>query len=181
LGDALEADLSGFDAVWASPPCQGYTRKPSVWGRKRNHFLEHPDLLVATREKLIASGLPYIIENVPGAKIKAQILLCGTMFGLRIIKHRYFESNCSLPLAPMQCDHRNVFNPWCGKGRSAKEFREAQGTPWIPTGGGASRKEGITGDLYNAIPPAYSEFLGKQIISILDRRTNLLTAPEKSA
>jgi hypothetical protein len=97
-------------------------------------------------------------------------MLCGTMFGLRIIKHRQFE--CSFPVGGLlpDCDHRDVYNPWSGKGRSAREHREAQGTPWIPQCGGASRKAGYTGDLNNAIPPAFTQFIGEQLMTSLTER-----------
>ena len=98
-----------------------------------------------------------------GAPLDASLMLCGTMFGLRLIKHRIFESNISLGMSPAACDHSDVYNPWQGKGRNAEKFREAQGTPWIPSPGGASRKAGYTGDLSNAIPPAYSEYLGDML------------------
>ena len=153
-----------FDVVHASPPCQAYTRKGATWGRARVNVIEHPDLLGLTRDLLKATGLPYIIENVAGAPIRAQVVLCGTMFGLPIIKHRWFETNIALTLPPADCNHEGVYNPWSGAGRSAEKFREAQGTPWIPSPGGASRKAGYTGDLSNAIPPAYTEWIGKQLL-----------------
>jgi DNA (cytosine-5)-methyltransferase 1 len=168
--DCLTLDmgfLRSFDAIHASPPCQTHTRKTPTWGRARVHWPEHLDLIPQTRALLIASGLPYVIENVVGAPLKAGLILCGTMFGLRITKHRAFESNIRLPMPPHGCDHRDVFNPWQGKGRTAAEFREAQGTPWIPTGGGASRKAGVTGDLYNAIPPAFTKHIGAALIAHL--------------
>ena len=161
--DALGVDLSGFDAVWASPPCQAYTRKSATWGRPRVNDIQHPDLVEPTRQLLVKSGLPYVIENVVGAPLDASLMLCGTMFGLRLIKHRIFESNISLGMSPAACDHSDVYNPWQGKGRNAEKFREAQGTPWIPSPGGASRKAGYTGDLSNAIPPAYSKHLGDML------------------
>lgn len=160
-GDAMTYPLEGFDFIHASPPCQAYTRKSANWGRKRVRVIEHPDLLGPTRDRLVASGLPFIIENVPGAPINSQVTLCGSMFGLRIQKHRLFEANWTLPPAPAKCDHTDLYSPWSGKGRTAAEHRLAQGTPWIPTGGGASRLAGVTGDLNNAIPPAYTEYLGK--------------------
>lgn len=163
LGDALEADLSRFDFVWSSPPCQRYTSMQHL--RKNGHA--HKDLVIPTRLKLSTSGLPWIIENVKGAPLNTPIMLCGTMFGLRIIKHRYFESNMPLEFTLSACDHRGVYDPWHGKGRTVVEMRAAQDTPWIPAGGGASRKQGRTGCVNNAIPPAYSEFLGRQIIRIL--------------
>jgi DNA (cytosine-5)-methyltransferase 1 len=165
--DAMTYPLDGFDVIHASPPCQAYTRKAASWGRARNHWLEHPDLLGPTRELLIATGLPYVIENVPGAPIRAQLQLCGTMFGLRIAKHRLFEGNWPMPMAPATCDHRDVYNPWSGKGRSADKLRAAQGTPWIPMSGGASRKAGVTGDLFNAIPPSYTEHVGRPLLAHL--------------
>jgi C-5 cytosine-specific DNA methylase len=162
-GDALAFDAAGFDAIHASPPCQAYTRKAAEWGRKRTHWIEHPDLLEPTRQKLITSGLPYVIENVVGAPMRADVTLCGTMFGLPIIKHRQFET--SFPIFAMlpSCNHANVYNPWSGKGRSADKLRAAMDTPWIPMSGGASRKAGVTGDLFNAIPPAFTHWIGERL------------------
>lgn len=184
-GDALAfARQHGhlFDAIHASPPCQLYTRKSADWGRKRNHWIDHPDLIGPTRELLEAIGLPYVIENVEGSPLDSQLMLCGTMFGPRprLIKHRLFEANWTLPVAPAPCDidtngkHRDVYNPWSGKGRSAQKLREAQGTPWIPMSGGASRKVGVTGDLFNAIPPAYTEFVGNALMEmVVDARAKV--------
>ncbi len=164
------AFLMSFDVIHASPPCQSYTRKTATWGRERKHWVEHPDLVAPVRQMLQATGLPYVIENVMGAPLNANLVLCGTQFGLRIIKHRQFE--CSFPVtAPVaSCDHSDVYNPWQGKGRSAREHREAQDTPWIPQCGGASRKAGVTGDLNNAIPPAYTQFIGEQLMAHLQSR-----------
>lgn len=168
--DCLALDprfVRSFDAIHASPPCQAYTRKAANWGRARKNVIVHPDLLAPTRDMLDASGLPYAIENVMGAPMRTDLVLCGTMFGLRIIKHRQFE--CNFPVGGLlpECDHSDVYNPWSGKGRSAAEHREAQGTPWIPQCGGASRKAGVTGDLNNAIPPAFTQYIGEQLIGHL--------------
>lgn len=156
-----------YDAIHASPPCQLYTRKASTWGRERNHWIEHPDLIAPTRDLLKATGLPYVLENVPGAPLDAQIELCGTHFGLHIIKHRLFEANWPLPMPPATCDHSDVYNPWSGKGRSADKLRAAMDIDWLPISGGASRKAGYTGDLFNAIPPAYTEFIGKALLDYI--------------
>ena len=161
-----------FDAIHASPPCQLYTRKAADWGRRRKHWLEHPDLVGPTREALDALGRPYIIENVPGAPIRADVLLCGTMFGLRIQRHRLFELSLGpaldgwLPVPPEHKPwlHADCYNPWQGKGRSAARMRVAMGIPWLPISGGMSRKAGYTGDLFNAIPPAYTEWLGGPLL-----------------
>lgn len=162
--------VRSFDAIHASPPCQAYTRKAANWGRARKNIITHPNLIDPTRMILEWSTLPYVIENVVGAPMRADVTLCGTMFGLRIIKHRQFELNFPIAYLLPTCDHSDVYNPWSGKGRSAKEHREAQGTPWIPQCGGASRKAGVTGDLNNAIPPAYTEWLGAHLMHEIELR-----------
>lgn len=172
LADAL---MDGpFDAIHASPPCQAHTRKSANWGRKRVNVIDHPRLIEPTRELLQATGLPYVIENVPGAPIDAQLMLCGTMFpppgvtGKVLDKHRLFEANWPLPMAPAACNHSVPrYSPWSGKGRSAEAHRDAQGTPWIPTSGGASRAAGYTGDLNNAIPPSYTEWIGRHLMTVV--------------
>lgn len=169
--DAMTYPLEGFDAIHASPPCQAYTRKSATWGRARTTFIEHPDLLAPARKRLLIAGVPFVIENVPGAPINAQLMLCGSMFGLRIQKHRLFEASWAMPFAPSTCLHDGLYNPWQGAGRSADKLREAQGTPWIPMSGGASRKKGVTGDLFNAIPPAYTEYIGKHLMSVVRKDT----------
>lgn len=168
LGDALESSIYGFDAIHASPPCQKYTKKVSTWGRKRTYNHEYEDLLSQTRELLQGSGLPYVIENVEGSPLNGTVMLCGTMFGLRIIKHRFFEVNFDMPLfSPAVCNHKDVYNPWQGANRTAVKMREAMGIDWLPMAGGNSRKDNITGDLYNAIPPAYTEYIGKYLINMV--------------
>jgi len=160
--DALTFPLEGYDFIWASPPCQLYTRKSANWGRKRNHWIEHPDLIDPIRQRLIASGTPFVIENVVGAPIRVDLMLCGSMFGLKIQKHRNFEASFPLDVLLPPCNHAGLYNPWQGKGRSATKLREAMGIDWLPISGGASRKLGYTGDLFNAIPPAYSEYIARQ-------------------
>src|SRR5574337_20985 len=92
--DAMTFDLSGFDAIHASPPCQAYT----VLGG-REDLSHYPDLVDAVRERLQASGKPWIIENVPGAPLRDPITLCGAMFGLRRYRHRLFERDAVAGLA----------------------------------------------------------------------------------
>jgi len=109
LGDALEADLSGFDFVWASPPCQAYSKASRA---RRNLGHSYPDLMAATRSKLEAfggggggGGGPYIIENVPGAPMRCDIMLCGSMFGLKLVRHRIFETNIGRLIMTHPCQH----------------------------------------------------------------------------
>jgi len=174
-GDALEFARNfgtDFDAIHASPPCQAYTRKAANWGRERKHWIDHPNLVGPTRDLLVALGKPYVIENVPGAPIRADMTLCGTMFGLSIIKHRNFELSFPAAYILPPCDHSDVYNPWHGKGRSADKLRKAQDIDWLPISGGASRKAGYTGDLFNAIPPAFTEFVGAHLMHhITNNRT----------
>src|SRR5690348_14772063 len=99
--DALIVDLSGFDFVWSSPPCQAY----SMYSRNLGTASSFPDLIAPVREKLQASGLPWVIENVPGAPLRGDVLLCGTMFGLPLLRHRYFELSWQHPLDLLQCRH----------------------------------------------------------------------------
>ena len=164
LGDALEADLSGFDFVWASPPCQAHTTLKHRTGKEYECFITR------TREKLKAWGGPYIIENVMGSPLVNPIMLCGSSFGLGVRRHRLFESN--IFLWGMECRHDLQHEPLDitgtgsrrkgerldGKGgnsrkpRNLQEARDAMEMPW------ATRKE-----ISQAIPPAFSRYLGEQV------------------
>lgn len=176
--DALTFDLRDFDLVWASPPCQAYTTAQHTTREKRAEG--RVDLIPAVRAKLQTSGLPYIIENVAGAPLAAsRVMLCGSMFGLRVIRHRYFE--CSFPVATPAHQHRgslvtgeyltvtgNLGIPaWTMKEREKRGLprhmpgemrletrRAAMGIDWMSTA-----------DLSQAIPPAYSEFLARAFLS----------------
>jgi DNA (cytosine-5)-methyltransferase 1 len=157
-GDALTHDLSGYDLVWASPPCQRFTKARKLRGN------EHPDLVAPMRERLQAAGVPWIIENVPGAPLRNPIELCGLMFGLNVYRHRLFES--SLPLcAPLHPSHHRK---QVKMGRPVKDgdiiqvvghfsnvpyARKAMCIEWM------NQRE-----LAQAIPPAYSEYLAGQIL-----------------
>jgi len=90
--------IKRFDAIHASPPCQAYT----VANAYRDG--RHPALIEPTRELLERAGLPYVIENVPGAPLLDPIQLCGSSFGLRVRRHRHFE--CSFEVEPIACEHR---------------------------------------------------------------------------
>lgn len=162
-GNALEADLTGYDLVWASPPCQAYSVASLS---QRNLGKRYPDLLAPTRKKLEQFGIPFIIENVPGAPMRADAILCGSMFGLRLVRHRLFE--CSFPIFQLFPSCRHHPNPvvvtgngtptWArqkngGKCHTAIERKEAMGIDWM------TRKE-----LSQAIPPAYSQYLAEQFL-----------------
>src|SRR3990167_5935443 len=83
-----------FDVIHASPPCQHYSAMQHI--KKNKH--KWPDLVGPVREGLLVAGKPYVIENVVGAPLRVDLMLCGTMFGLGIIRHRIFESSAPMPL-----------------------------------------------------------------------------------
>jgi DNA (cytosine-5)-methyltransferase 1 len=92
-----------FDIIHASPPCQFYSRATKMNGTKHNH----PDLLQPTIDALDATGKPYIVENVPGAPMKNYLMLCGTMFGLRVFRHRLFVTSPQIMFSPFSCNHHD--------------------------------------------------------------------------
>ena len=172
LADALEYLAEHgheYDVIHASPPCQGYSVTHSIWKGR-----EYPMLIEPLREILIRIGRPYVIENVPGSPLCCPIMLCGAQFGLKVYRHRLFETSC-LALSPPHVPH-NDDTVGSGHGRSSKGFvsvtghgggrawqdygvryadyaRYAMGIPWM------SKAE-----LSQAIPPAYTEWIGRQII-----------------
>jgi hypothetical protein len=101
--DALTFPLGGFDVVAASPPCQIHTSLKPLAKATAKRMLNYLDLIPPTRERLIAWGGPYVIENVPGSTLRGHFVLCGSSFGLRVRRHRWFESN--LPVLVPPCAH----------------------------------------------------------------------------
>ncbi len=161
--DAMTFDLSGFDAIHASPPCQAYT----VLGG-REDLSHYPDLVDAVRERLQAAGVPWIIENVPGAPLRDPITLCGAMFGLRSYRHRLFESSAQL-VAPPHPKHEVRVNR---RGENRREhwanggFITITGDVGVYCGPEAMGVDWMSGnELSQAIPPAYTEFLGRQLLA----------------
>lgn len=171
-GDALTAPVDGFDFIWASPPCQAHVPLRWMYNAKK-----HEDLIPATRQKLVASGLPWCMENVPGAPLKCGLMLCGTMFGLgsgdaELRRHRHFELSWHMPIFGLpSCDHgkrERVIGVYGGHGRdrrrkvnthdySTEQRREAMGIDWM------------TGmELSQAIPPAYAEFIGRAALEHIE-------------
>lgn len=198
--EAFTYPLDGFDAYHASPPCQGYSVMHNLPWLKEN---EYPLLLPEVLRILEATGKPYVIENVMGARYGARGLtkrglaahglkagwLCGTMFGLPFYRHRLFATNF-LWLAPGHPKHTRAngkvekvtktgttepgygLTQWhngaqasgCGIGhaRGWRLATVAMGIDWM------TRDE-----LTQAIPPAYTEFIGRLLIAEVERGTNL--------
>lgn len=157
-----------FDAIHASPPCQAYSRNRHVW---KTH--SHPELIEPTRDALRATGRPYVIENVEGAPLIADmtIWLKGTMFGLRVFRKRGFESNVLL-LQPKPIANRHF-------GRAAKQGRPAADGEYVTVTGHFNQADGYAKramgidwmtryGMSQALPPAYTEFIGAQLIAYLN-------------
>lgn len=177
-GDALEflkEHGHDFDVIHASPPCQGYSEMKDMPDAK-----QHPLLIGPTRDALIVSGKPYVIENVEGAKssMTDPITLCGSMFGLgaagfQLRRHRLFESNVALTCPP--CAHTSpVIGVYGGhvRCRSSKYWRHGGADfPGQDKGSLARQAMGIEwmtmADLSEAIPPAYTEHIGRQLTEVL--------------
>ncbi len=192
--DALSVDLSGFDAVWASPPCQAFTSLKNMPNAR-----VHVDLVGITREKLQAIGAPYIIENVVGAPLVNPIRLCGTSFGLgcglaELRRHRIFETHPQLLLAP-PCVHggksRTISVLSHGGSAGLSKVNHARVIGVYGHSGGLSAQDRIRGftnqerseamgidwmvgdELAQAIPPAYSKYLWGQLILAIAGKENL--------
>ena len=187
-GDALTLDpafVATFDAIHASPPCQSYS---DLAKRNRNAH-EWPRLVEPVRKMLRRSRLPYVIENVDGAPLIAPVVLCGTMFpGLRVLRHRLFEASFAI-LTPPHQKHPKVHTfdrrkSHYGKTDEWRDFVQV-------TGGGnctlaaAKHAMGIDwmtkNELNEAIPPAYTELIGKQLLQFLALSRTDLTAVEGHA
>ena len=154
-GDALEfiaAHGHEFDAIHASPPCQAYANVTRWTGRQS----DHPDLAGPTRGALDATGLPWVIENVVGAPIRPDIVLCGTQFRIPIIRHRWFE--LSFPYFGLMpaCRHLGAL-PFIHKGERA--YADAMGCDWM-----------TNREARQAIPPAFTEHVGRHLLNVVTAR-----------
>jgi DNA (cytosine-5)-methyltransferase 1 len=165
----LEKHGHEFDVIHASPPCQAFTDL-----KKMHNAKPHDDLLSPMRDALRCLGKPYIIENVEGAPMHRYFVLCGTMFNLGTLeaelrRHRRFETNPYIPPV-LPCRHGRklrVIGVYGGHGRdrrrtvntqdfSTDERREAMGIDWM---------SGL--ELSQAIPPAYTEWIGRHLLDTL--------------
>lgn len=180
VGDAVQALLTdpflfgGVDAIHASPPCQGYTTMGNRYRGNGGPTDGHTQLIDAVREALEATGLPYVIENVTGARkhMRSPVTLSGGSFGLRVERPRLFETNW--PLTPpvrravpredvlgiygRSPDGRRLWTRKDGSvlraARSLEEGAAAMGIDWMTD----------WADVTEAIPPAYTEWIGRQLL-----------------
>lgn len=156
--------LEDFDAIHASPPCQAYSKTRAILIGKGLPNRGR-DLVASTRALL--AGRPYVLENVPGAPLRNAVVLCGTMFGLRVLRHRIFESSMVL-IAPRCAGHDGGTKSHRGYSRGAR-YVTVGGHNYNPTEGRAAMGiDWMTRDELNeAIPPAFTEFIGRQLIAAL--------------
>lgn len=162
--DALEyvaAHGREFDAIHASPPCQAYTNAQRIQDN------DHPELVAPLRGLLVASGKPFVIENVPGAPLVDPVMLCGSMFGIATYRHRLFETNWELS-APDHPEHKartakmgrpardDEFMHIVGNFSGVDRAREIMSMPWANRDG-----------LREAIPPAFTSFIGAALAEVV--------------
>lgn len=165
--------VNGFDAIHASPPCQRF----SDLAKRNGNGHEWPDLIDPVRRALKEIGKPYVIENVEGAPLIDPIMLCGNMFPeLRVYRHRLFESNVDLVAPPHETHRELTFTHDKRKNHYGRPLdldamrvqvtgggnaplwakREAMGIDWM-----------IGREINEAIPPAYTEYVGRQLMAAL--------------
>jgi len=163
-GSALCVDfdfLRSFDFIWASPPCQFAT----AYKRRPGHVAPSENLIPKTRALLLAAGVPFVIENVAGARheLRDPVMLCGSSFGLDIRRHRYFEAH-GFTIPPLDCDHawqtprfppagnrtnlRSTVEVGVWRIPMETQYRAMGGCEWM------TRRE-----LSQAIPPAYARHI----------------------
>lgn len=180
--DVIQADLLDvlsdaqfvreFAVVHVSPPCQAYT---TLHAQVCRGVCQHPRLIEPTRQRLIELGVPYVIENVVGAPLRDPIMLCGSMFGLGLDgavlrRHRLFESNLTLVAPDDACSGKRVVGVYGTGGAWTRVAPGGGGTK--VSGADAAAAMGIDwtahqDNLREMIPPAYTEWIGRQLIEQL--------------
>lgn len=164
--DYLKTNYKDFDFIHASPPCQAWSKSSMQFRLKGKEYI---DLIEETREALIATGKPYVIENVPEAPLKNPIMLCGAMFDIPTYRHRCFESNVTL----IEPKHPAHIHPNAKMGRKPKKGEFIQ---YVGHFSGVNLVQEFTGlfwlgqkELAQSLPPQYTHYIGKQIINRLNQ------------
>ena len=177
IGDAVQyiADHGHeYDAIHSSPPCQANIAITAGNRGRPGWADDHVNLIPDTRAALESTGRPWIIENGPSEQLRPDLVLCGLMFGLCVFRHRYFEVSGWRAIAPQHITHSGhrvsgwrhgirydgdmfaVYGDGGGKG-TLTDWQRAMGIDWM------TEKK----DLAEAIPPAYTEYIGKQLLASL--------------
>jgi len=165
--DALQppVNLDEFDLIHASPPCQHFTKYKNAVEDITDRYEDHLGPTLA-----MLNGYPSVIENVPGAPLHADLILCGSQFGLNVRRHRYFELQSWSAFGPGGCNHKG----WTRQFKSSTDRpnlrytievgawdeplerqKQAMGVDWPIT----------VRELSEAIPPAYTKFIGEQFLA----------------
>ncbi|WP_406178662.1 DNA methylase [Streptomyces canus] len=180
-GDAIEyirAHGHEFDFIHASPPCQGEGAPTKGTNAARNAAIgrTYPRLIAPTRAALESTGRPYVMENVAGSEVRKDLRLCGEMFGLGVLMHRYFELGGWTTAQPAHPQHRGYVRGWrhgvyrdgpyvaaygAGGGKATvEEIRAAKGIDWST--------DHLR--LREALPPAYTEWIARAYLATLAPR-----------
>ena len=164
MQDALKYDLDGFDGYFASPPCQQYSNSTAAWRRKNRKY---PDLIEKTRERLLKTGKPFVIENVPQAPLRYDLALCMSMFDdgrkLMVHRHRVFEIHGFHVPQPLHPDHTGKI----GDGRTISVYGHGGGQKYNHASSLISDWKIAMGidwakhkwELAEAIPPEYTAYI----------------------
>jgi len=171
--DVFDVDWTGYDVVIAGPPCQAYTGVANLGKARNGSYPKHPDLIAPTRERLKQLDCMWVMENVPGSPLIDPSFICGCMFRhLRVYRKRLFETNFHLPQLK-HVDHRDS-TPSAGNGLSPKGFISVCGSGGVR---GMNSRQILAywsyamdihwmtrQELSQAIPPAYTEWIGTKIM-----------------
>lgn len=175
--DSLWLDTGAFDLVHASPPCQHY----SDLARRNGNADEHPDLIGPVRLALARRARDYVIENVEGAPLFEPTMLCGARFrlsadGYKLRRHRLFEATFPIEIEGCACasDHRPIIDVSGGGPTHAPRTDGGGGRTYKGT---VAQKRAVMGidwmtgaEIVESIPPAYTEFIGRQFFAALERK-----------
>lgn len=162
MRDVLHERTEWFDAVHASPPCQGYSAMSSC---RPGLSDKYPKLIEPLRDLLIQSGLPYVIENVVGAPLNDPVMLCGRMFGYELYRHRLFETNWPLPQPEHKLSSHMMPASKAGHWKPGTVMSVAGHVAPIAHARKIMDIDWMTRDeLGEAIPPYFTEYVGSQLI-----------------
>lgn len=171
-------EIEQFSAIHASPPCQAFTTMSNRWRGEGGVADSHPDLIAEVRILLLATGLPYVIENVAGARgeMHLPITLHGGMFGLGVYRPRLFETSVQIAAPPYADQPKNPLGIYGQKHDGRRLWTRKDGTEQRAPKNLEDARKAMDIDwmewreLAESIPPAYTEWIGKQIIGLCEKR-----------
>ena len=163
LADALKFPLEGYDAYHASPPCQAWSKAAKQWRIKGKVY---PELVDAVRALLEITGKPFVIECVPLAPLRETCVLNGDMFGMNISRTRHFETSFEMPFILLPPDRKPIkMGRKVRQGDVVQPVGHFSGVAYVA---GEMELPGLNQyELSQAIPPAYTEYIGKYLLQVL--------------